>query len=42
MDVRDKVTGWESVNDNSTCAAWGACRISDSGGYCSKDHALKG
>ena len=34
--------GWESANDNSTCAAWGACKIDDSGGYCSKAHALKG
>ena len=34
--------GWENANQNIQCAAWGACRLKESGGYCSKEHALEG
>lgn len=37
-----KGEGWENYKDNPSCSAWGACKIKNSGGYCSKEHALKG
>lgn len=38
----EKGIGWENYKDNSACMSWGACKVKENGGYCSKDHALKG
>ena len=34
-----KGQGW---SNGSECASWGVCRISETGYYCSKEHALRG
>ena len=37
-----KGQGWQNYEDNPSCINYTACRVYDSGYYCSKSHAIEG